>query len=74
MPRTIKTSNSRIEMNRNLHLGINFKEWWKGYDNLRIQHYSDMIKDSDNSMTVPLPKIFSRKLLPESWITCKTHC
>lgn len=44
------------EMNKNLHLGINFKPWWKEYDNLRIQHYSDLIKDNDNSMIILLPK------------------
>lgn len=44
------------EMNKNLKLGINFKPWWREYDNLRIQHYSDLIKDNDNSMIVLLPK------------------
>jgi pimeloyl-ACP methyl ester carboxylesterase len=44
------------ELNQTLHLGINFKPWWKEYDNLRIQHYSEMIKDNDNSMIVLLPK------------------
>lgn len=44
------------EMNKKLHLGINFKPWWKEYDNLRIQHYSDLIKDNDNSMIILLPK------------------
>ncbi|MEO9510674.1 MAG: alpha/beta fold hydrolase [Flavobacteriaceae bacterium] len=44
------------EMNKNLKLGINFKAWWKEYDNLRIQHYSDLIKDNNNSMVILLPK------------------
>lgn len=44
------------EMNKKLHLGINFKPWWKEYDNLRIQHYSDLIKDNDNSKIILLPK------------------
>lgn len=44
------------EMNKNLNLGINFEPWWKEYDNLRIQHYSDLIKDNDNSMLILLPK------------------
>jgi pimeloyl-ACP methyl ester carboxylesterase len=44
------------EMNEKLHLGIKFKPWWKEYDNLRIQHYSDLIKDNDNSMIILLPK------------------
>ena len=44
------------EMNKKLHLGINFKPWWKEYDRLRIQHYSDLIKDNDKSMIVLLPK------------------
>ncbi|UQB69021.1 alpha/beta fold hydrolase [Epilithonimonas zeae] len=44
------------EMNRNLNLGINFKAWWKEYDNLRIEHFSDLIKDNDNSKIILLPK------------------
>ena len=44
------------EMNKNLNLGINFKPWWKEYDNLRIQHFSDLIKDNDNSRIILLPK------------------
>ncbi|TDX87148.1 alpha/beta hydrolase [Epilithonimonas xixisoli] len=44
------------EMNKNLNLGINFKAWWKEYDNLRVQHFSDLIKDNDNSMIILLPK------------------
>ncbi|WP_324680553.1 alpha/beta hydrolase [Hymenobacter sp. GOD-10R] len=44
------------EMNKKLSLGINFKPWWKEYDNLRIQHYSDLIKDNDNSKIILLPK------------------
>jgi len=44
------------EMNKRLQLGINFKPWWKEYDNLRIQHYSNLIKDNDNSMIILLPK------------------
>ncbi len=45
-----------IAMNESLGLGINFKPWWKEYDNLRIQHYSDLIKDNDNSKIILLPK------------------
>ncbi|MCJ8155719.1 hypothetical protein MKJ01_18345 [Chryseobacterium sp. SSA4.19] len=44
------------ELNQRLKLGINFKSWWKEYDNLRIQHYSELIKDNENSMIVLLPK------------------
>lgn len=44
------------ELNQRLHLGINFKPWWKEYDNLRIQHYSELIKNNDHSMMVLLPK------------------
>lgn len=44
------------ELNQRLKLGINFKPWWKEYDNLRIQHYSDLVKDNDNSMIILLPK------------------
>lgn len=44
------------KMNKNLNLGIDFKPWWKEYDNLRIQHFSDLIKDNDNSRIILLPK------------------
>jgi pimeloyl-ACP methyl ester carboxylesterase len=44
------------ELNKSLNLGINFKPFWREYDNLRIQHYSDLIKDNDNSMLVLLPR------------------
>lgn len=44
------------ELNKNHNLGINFKSWWKEYDNLRIQHYSDLIKDNDDSKIILLPK------------------
>lgn len=44
------------ELNKNLRLGIDFKPWWKEYDSLRIQHYSDLIKDNDHSRIVLLPK------------------
>jgi len=48
------------ELNQKLHLGINFKSWWKEYDDLRIQHYSELIKDNDRSMIVLLPKYSHR--------------
>ena len=44
------------DLNNNHNLGINFKPWWREYDNLRIQHYSDLIKENDNSMIILLPK------------------
>lgn len=44
------------QMNKNLNLGIDFKPWWKEYDNLRIQHFSDLIKDNENSRIILLPK------------------
>lgn len=44
------------ELNKDLNLGINYKPWWKEYDDLRIQHYSDLIKDNDNSKIILLPK------------------
>ena len=44
------------ELNKNLNLGINFKPWWKEYDNLRIQHFMDLIKENDNSRIILLPK------------------
>ncbi len=44
------------ELDRKLNLGINFKAWWKEYDELRIQHYAALLKDNDHSMLVLLPK------------------
>ncbi|RZJ69504.1 alpha/beta hydrolase [Flavobacterium sp.] len=44
------------EMNKKLKLGIDFKPWWKQYDDLRISHYCDLIKDNDRSSIVLLPK------------------
>lgn len=44
------------ELNETLNLGINFKPFWREYDNLRIQHYSDLIRDNKNSMLILLPK------------------
>jgi len=44
------------DLNRKLNLGINFKAWWKEYDELRIQHYAALLKDNDNSMLILLPK------------------
>ncbi len=44
------------ELDRKLNLGINFKAWWKEYDQLRIQHYTALLKDNDNSMLILLPK------------------
>lgn len=44
------------EMNKKLNLGINFKSWWKEYDGIRITHFSDLIRNNDNSMIVLLPK------------------
>lgn len=44
------------DLNRNLQLGINFKAWWREYDDLRIRHYADLIKENANSRLVLLPK------------------
>ncbi|UII77826.1 alpha/beta hydrolase [Flagellimonas sp. HMM57] len=44
------------ELNESHNLGINFKPFWKEYDNLRIQHFSELIKENDNSMIILLPK------------------
>ncbi len=44
------------ELDRKLNLGINFKAWWKEYDELRIQRYAALLKDNDHSMLVLLPK------------------
>lgn len=44
------------DMNRQLQLGIDIKPWWKAYDDLRIQHYSDLIRNNDKSNVVLLPK------------------
>ena len=43
------------EMNKKLKLGINLIPWWKELDNLRIAHYSDMIKNNHDSKIILLP-------------------
>lgn len=44
------------EMNKNLKLGINLKEWWKELDELRINHYAEMIKNNGKSQIILLPR------------------
>ncbi len=44
------------EMNKNLKLGINLVPWWKALDELRINHYADMIKNNSNSRLILLPR------------------
>lgn len=44
------------ELNERLNLGINFKPFWQEYDNLRIQHFSELIQKSNNSMIILLPR------------------
>jgi pimeloyl-ACP methyl ester carboxylesterase len=43
------------KMNENLKLGINLIPWWKELDELRIKHYSEMIKNNDKSKIILLP-------------------
>lgn len=62
VPTTVMISfNKHIEdyekkMNENLKLGINLIPWWKELDELRIKHYSEMIKDNDMSKLILLPR------------------
>jgi pimeloyl-ACP methyl ester carboxylesterase len=44
------------EMNENLKLGINLIPWWKELDELRINHYAEMIKNNNNSRLILLPR------------------
>jgi pimeloyl-ACP methyl ester carboxylesterase len=44
-----------IDMNKKLNLGINILPWWKAYDNLRIEHYSDLIRNNHHSKMILLP-------------------
>ncbi|MNY41734.1 hypothetical protein D3C86_1765710 [compost metagenome] len=43
-------------MNEELKLGINLIHWWKALDQLRIQHYAEMIKNNRNSKLILLPR------------------
>jgi pimeloyl-ACP methyl ester carboxylesterase len=43
------------DMNKRLNLNINIIPWWKEYDNLRIKHYSDLIRNNHNSKMILLP-------------------
>lgn len=44
------------EMNENLKLGINLIPWWKELDQLRINHYAEMIKNNAHSRLILLPR------------------
>lgn len=44
------------KMNENLKLGINLIPWWKELDELRINHYSEMIKNNNKSKLILLPR------------------
>ncbi len=44
------------EMNEKLKLGINLIPWWKELDELRINHYAEMIKNNSNSQLILLPR------------------
>lgn len=44
------------EMNDRLKLGINLVPWWKELDQLRIDHYAEMIKNNRDSRLVLLPR------------------
>ncbi|MGN7756964.1 alpha/beta fold hydrolase [Chryseobacterium sp. 22532] len=62
IPVTVMISyNKHIEhyetkMNENLKLGINLIPWWKELDELRINHYAEMIKNNSNSRLILLPR------------------
>ncbi|MCG2616024.1 alpha/beta hydrolase [Terrimonas sp. NA20] len=44
------------EMNKTFKLGINIKQWWREYDEIRIKNFSDLIRENDNSRVVLLTK------------------
>jgi len=44
------------ELNENLKLGINLLPWWKELDELRIDHYAEMIKNNRDSRIILLPR------------------
>lgn len=44
------------EMNARLKLGINREAWWRAYDQLRISHYSDLIRNNHASALILLPR------------------
>lgn len=44
-----------IEMNKKLKLGINIVPWWRAFDNFRIQHYTDLIRNNHHSKMILLP-------------------
>ncbi|MFT3904015.1 MAG: alpha/beta hydrolase [Niabella sp.] len=43
------------KMNEDMKLGLNLVSWWKELDMLRIEHYTDMIKNNHNSSIILLP-------------------
>jgi len=49
------TEPSQVQMNTDLKLNINLDIWWKEYDRLRNNHYSDMIAHNQNSSLILLP-------------------
>ena len=48
--------NYETEMNENQKLGINLIPWWKELNELRINHYAEMIKNNKNSRLILLPR------------------
>ena len=48
--------NYETEMNENQKLGINLIPWWKELDELRINHFAEMIKNNKNSRLILLPR------------------
>jgi len=45
----------RYEKEMNAKLGINGRFWFDAFDNLRIKHYADLIKQNDNCELILLP-------------------
>lgn len=43
------------EMNTRLKLGINRDSWWRAYDQLRITHFTDLIRTNHGSQLILLP-------------------
>ena len=43
------------EMNKRLKLGINTIPWWREFDDLRIKHYGNLIRNNHDSKVLLLP-------------------
>lgn len=68
------------KMNEELKLGINLIPWWKELDQLRIEHFAEMIKNNRNSKLILLPRYShgihqqDPKLVAEALIATYKNC